>query len=108
MKARDRNEEETKEGCGRVVLYKEFSIIHSYTIECGYHLNAYNNSLKPPTNTHSHFLVRYHINERGEKIYDPTEKSITEEKYNKLKEEGKEIPKNSDMFQYISHSLDDP
>lgn len=43
MKAKDRNEDMNKEGCGRVVFYKEFGLTHSYTLECGYHCNTYNN-----------------------------------------------------------------
>lgn len=35
MNAKDRNEELTKEGCGRVVMYRAARIIHSYSIECG-------------------------------------------------------------------------
>jgi hypothetical protein len=32
MKAKDRFEDMNKEGCGRVVLYKEFGVIHAYTL----------------------------------------------------------------------------
>jgi hypothetical protein len=35
MNAKDRNEDLTKEGCGRVVMHKLAKIIHSYSIECG-------------------------------------------------------------------------
>lgn len=37
MKARDRFEERTKEGCGRVCVYKSTNIVYSYTLECGFH-----------------------------------------------------------------------
>ena len=37
MKCKDRNEERTKAGCGRVVAAKEFGLVHAYTLECGYH-----------------------------------------------------------------------
>lgn len=37
MKARDRFEELTKEGCGRVSIYKATNLIHAYTLECGFH-----------------------------------------------------------------------
>ena len=45
MKAKDKNEDISKEGCGRVVFYREFGLTHSYTLECGYHCNTYNNVL---------------------------------------------------------------
>ena len=35
MNAKDRFEDLTKEGCGRVVMHKEANIIHSYSLECG-------------------------------------------------------------------------
>lgn len=35
MNSKDRNEERTKEGCGRVVMHKIAKIIHSYSLECG-------------------------------------------------------------------------
>ena len=35
MNAKDRNEDLTKEGCGRVVMYRLAKIIHSYSVECG-------------------------------------------------------------------------
>jgi hypothetical protein len=37
LKKKDRFEEMTKEGCGRVFVYKWAEIIHSYSIECGFH-----------------------------------------------------------------------
>jgi len=37
MKARDRFQEMTKEGCGRVFVYNTSGIIYSYTLECGFH-----------------------------------------------------------------------
>jgi len=37
MKCRDYNEKLGKQGCGRVVACKELGLIHSYTLECGYH-----------------------------------------------------------------------
>jgi hypothetical protein len=33
----DRFEEMTKEGCGRVFVFNTTNIIHSYTLECGFH-----------------------------------------------------------------------
>jgi hypothetical protein len=73
MKSKDKNEEQTKEGCGRVVMYKEFGIIHSYTIECGYHYNMFNNILDPLSNPGTVYICRYYTNKRGEHIYDGVE-----------------------------------
>ena len=50
MKCRDRNEGKTKAGCGRVVVAKEFGLVHSYTLECGYHSVS---DLKPIVNLKS-------------------------------------------------------
>ena len=35
MNSRDRFEERTKEGCGRVVMHRLAGVIHSYSLECG-------------------------------------------------------------------------
>lgn len=52
MSAKDRNEDRTKEGCGRVCFFKEYGLIHSYTLECGFHSNNYISPLPPPVNIH--------------------------------------------------------
>jgi cytosolic carboxypeptidase protein 5 len=44
MKARDYGEDLSKEGCARVVVYECSNIVHSYTLECGYHVYS---SLNP-------------------------------------------------------------
>lgn len=36
MKAKDRLDTYSKEGCARVYIHKLFNLIHSYTVECGY------------------------------------------------------------------------
>lgn len=41
MNFKDRFEDMSKEGCGRVAIYKLGNIIHSYTLECGFHCNNY-------------------------------------------------------------------
>lgn len=69
MKAKDKNEDISKQGCGRVVFYKQFGLIHSYTLECGYHMNTFDNPLQNPINTNLKYLVKYKLNEKGEKIY---------------------------------------
>ena len=74
MKAKDRNEDISKEGCARVVFYKELGIVHSYTLECGYHLNSYDNPLLPEKNASARYLIKYRLNEKAEKIYDSGEK----------------------------------
>jgi hypothetical protein len=58
MKAKDKYEDMNKEGCGRVVFYKEFGIIHSYTLECGYHCNIQDNVLKEPADTNKIYRLR--------------------------------------------------
>ena len=51
MNAKDRFENLTKEGCGRVVMHKEANIIHSYSLECGI-ISAINfNTIPEPSNT---------------------------------------------------------
>lgn len=42
----------TKEGCGRVCFYKEFGLIHSYTLECGFHTSTFVNQIPPAAFTH--------------------------------------------------------
>lgn len=37
MNSRDRGEKLTKEGAGRVCVYRICNIPHSYTLECGFH-----------------------------------------------------------------------
>lgn len=37
MTFKDSNENMTKEGCGRVVAYRTTGIVHSYTLELGFH-----------------------------------------------------------------------
>jgi len=34
---KDNKEDLSKSGCGRVVVGKDLHIVHSYTLECGYH-----------------------------------------------------------------------
>lgn len=55
MTAKDRLEEKTKEGCGRVCFYRQYNLIHSYTLECGYHSNNYAITLPAASNTHRKF-----------------------------------------------------
>lgn len=50
MKWKDRKEVMTKEGCSRVNIYKLTNIIHSYTLECGYHLSSVIQKLAEPSN----------------------------------------------------------
>lgn len=70
MKAKDKNEDISKEGCGRVVFYREFGLTHSYTLECGYHCNTYNNVLQEEKSTSKGFIIRYKVNPKGQYIYD--------------------------------------
>jgi hypothetical protein len=50
MKARDRFEDLTKEGCGRVVMHKLTGIIHSFSLECGIVSSNQLNTLADPSN----------------------------------------------------------
>jgi len=51
MNSRDRNEKLTKEGSGRVSIYRLCNLIHSYTLECGLHFsNELNKIALPPSN----------------------------------------------------------
>lgn len=50
MNAKDRNEDLTKEGCGRVVMHRLAKIIHSYSVECGIVSANKMNSLPDPPN----------------------------------------------------------
>lgn len=51
MKARDRFEDLTKEGCGRVVMHKLTGIIHSFSLECGLISSNQLNQLPDPCNS---------------------------------------------------------
>ena len=43
MNAKDKNEDLSKEGCGRVVFNTHFSMPYAYTMECGYTSSVYLN-----------------------------------------------------------------
>lgn len=45
MSSRDKGEKLTKEGAGRVSVYKSTNVIHSYTLECGYHFSNETNKI---------------------------------------------------------------
>ncbi|XP_045045187.2 cytosolic carboxypeptidase-like protein 5 isoform X1 [Desmodus rotundus] len=47
MYARDRRDGQSKEGSGRVAIYKASGIIHSYTLECNYNTGRSVNSIPP-------------------------------------------------------------
>jgi len=51
--SQDKNDTMNKQGCGRVVACKEFGLIHSYTLECGYHSVT---QLKPLVNLKKHHV----------------------------------------------------
>lgn len=50
MNSKDRNEERTKEGCGRVVMHRIANIIHSYSLECGIISSVRQNSVPQAMN----------------------------------------------------------
>jgi hypothetical protein len=45
MNAKDKNEELTKEGAGRVVFNTQFKLSYAYTMECGYTASAFLNEI---------------------------------------------------------------
>ena len=55
MSAKDRNEEMTKEGCGRVVFNTHFNQTYAYTLECGYTCGGAPNDIPPIENSHRKF-----------------------------------------------------
>lgn len=82
MNYKDRCEELSKEGCGRVVAYKSYNIIYSYTLECGYHSNNYCFELPIPYNVHKKYSHKGYtecdseyfgsdIYKRGPPLYTP-------------------------------------
>lgn len=50
MNSKDRNEERTKEGCGRVVMHRLANIVHSYSLECGIISASKPNTVPEPMN----------------------------------------------------------
>lgn len=50
MKHKDRFEELTKEGCGRVFAHRCSGMIHSFTLELGYHFTNNNDTVVPASN----------------------------------------------------------
>ena len=56
MNSKDKLEPLTKEGCSRVIAYKNYKIIHSYTLECGFHCSNYLNELSYSSNTQRKIL----------------------------------------------------
>jgi len=59
MNAKDTNEDMTKEGCGRVVMYRLANIIHSYSLECGIISSNKINVIPDPINSD------FEINDKG-------------------------------------------
>ncbi|KAL4471783.1 hypothetical protein ABPG72_008801 [Tetrahymena utriculariae] len=51
MKSKDRQDDLTKEGCGRVFVYQTSKIVHSYTLECGFHHATQLNPIAPCSNS---------------------------------------------------------
>jgi hypothetical protein len=55
MNAKDRNEDMTKEGCGRVVFNTHFGLIYTDTLECGYTTGGVHDDIVPIENAHRKF-----------------------------------------------------
>ncbi|CAL8393669.1 unnamed protein product [Gadus morhua 'NCC'] len=47
MYARDKRDGQSKEGSGRVAIYKAMGLLHSYTLECNYNTGRAMNSIPP-------------------------------------------------------------
>jgi len=58
----------TKEGCGRVNVYKMTNIIHSYTLECGFHSSNFLNSLSVCSNIHRKFRNYRYVDDETENV----------------------------------------
>ena len=52
MNSKDKNDELTKKGCGRVVFSKVLGQVYAYTLECGYTMSTYINELTPMAAPH--------------------------------------------------------
>ena len=55
MNAKDRNEDLSKEGCGRVVFNTRFNLPYAYTMECGYTASTCLNEIVTIANGHRKF-----------------------------------------------------
>lgn len=55
MNAKDKNEDLTKEGAGRVVFNTHFKVTYAYTMECGYTSSVYLNEIAQIENSHRKF-----------------------------------------------------
>ena len=55
MNAKDKNEDLSKEGCGRVVFNTHFKMPYAYTMQCGYTASTYLNEINPIENGHRKF-----------------------------------------------------
>lgn len=49
MHAADKSDGLSKDGAGRVALYKATNLIHSYTLECNYNTGRFTNNLSTET-----------------------------------------------------------
>ncbi|KRX01295.1 hypothetical protein PPERSA_11742 [Pseudocohnilembus persalinus] len=58
MTSKDRNEAQTKDGSSRVNLYKIGNLIHSYTLECGFHMSNIIQELASPSQTNKKFTEK--------------------------------------------------
>ena len=68
MTSKDKMENMTKEGCGRVTVSKLTGIIHSYTLECGFHSSNFLNALMPCNNIHRKIKNYKYIDDDTENI----------------------------------------
>lgn len=79
MNAKDTNEDMTKEGCGRVVMYRLANIIHSYSLECGIISANKINVIPDPVNTQFQINDKRFVPDPLENNKDPIYNTKTEE-----------------------------
>mmetsp|Transcript_27325 Transcript_27325/g.24207 ORF Transcript_27325/g.24207 Transcript_27325/m.24207 type:complete len:306 (+) Transcript_27325:485-1402(+) len=58
MNVKDKTTGMTRDGCGRVAIWKETGIINSYTLECHYCIGVNKNKLTDIVNVHSNEVVQ--------------------------------------------------
>jgi hypothetical protein len=64
----------SKEGCARIFMYKKFNIVHSYTVECGFHTPNILNTLplpKDPNATYGQYKYTEVFENEKDQFYTP-------------------------------------
>lgn len=69
-------------------------------------MNTFDNPLESESNTEVKYVVRYKLNDRGEKIYEPNERVYEENKLRKVMEPKDNKMNCFDIFEHTEHPLD--